>query len=250
MTKKKARKKKINQKPSRENIFVARFKKMLEESGLKQTQIEELSKKRIKQTYVAQLLHAGTVPTSLDTLNLLSKILRSPEKELRIYAFLERAARELDSLDLTWEDVKKDLKKVHSEKLTIPVFKFANLKKSLSLKGYPSSKGDSYISMSIDNGAYYPQYTYGVLMDSPLLHPRVKQGEIALFSSVGKETIEEEYGMLREKTTDSLYVGRLIENPSYLIIESQRPIYKISHIQKKDILFIHKVVGVLEAKPI
>ena len=250
MTKKKAPKKKKNQKPARENIFVAEFKRMLEESGLKQIQIEELSKKRIKQTYVAQILHSGTVPTSLDTLNELSRILKKPEKELRIYAWLERAERELDGLDLKWEDVKKDLKKVHSEKLTIPVFKFANLKKSLSVKGYPSAKGDSYINLSIDNGAYYTPYTYAVLMDNPLLHPRVKQGEIALFSNAGKEILEEEYGMLREKITDSLHVGRLIESPSYIIVESQRPTYSIAHIQKKDILFIHKVVGVLEPKPI
>lgn len=249
MTKKKTTKEKKNKKPARTNIFVAEFKKMLEESGLKQVQIEDLSKRRIKQGYLAQILHYGTVPTNLDTLDELARILNKPVKDLRRYAWLERAERELDRLKLTWEDVNKGIHKVESKKLNIPLFKFANLKKSLSIKGYPSAQGDSYIYLSLDDGAFYTPYTYAVLMDNPLLYPRVRQGEIAIFSNAGKEIMEEEYGMLREKIHNNIHVGRIIESPSYIIVESQRPSYSIARIQKRDILYIHKVVGVLESKP-
>lgn len=125
MTKKKPTKEKKNRKPVRTNIFVAEFKKMLEESGLKQIQIEDISKKKIKQGYVAQILHYGTVPTRLDTLDELARILNKPVKDLRRFAWLERAERELERLKLTWEDVNKEMLKVESKKLNIPLYKFA-----------------------------------------------------------------------------------------------------------------------------
>lgn len=219
-------------------IFATVIKKAMDEKNIKQADFRKLSGGRITQSGIGAVMR-GVVPRALGAITQIAKVIGEKEENLRIYAVLDIIERETKRYRVKWGDVCKEVAKMYMGTHSLPVYDLDRLKECLSDKGYPAKESESYVEVATD----YGPYAYAVKVDSDILAPRVMQGEIAIVSIKDKgKGITEEYGIVADKKK-RLHVGRIIEHPHYVILETMRP-YGISHMERKDIVFLHRVVAI------
>lgn len=209
--------------------------KDMKENGVKQIDFMKLTGGTITQSQIAAILR-GVVPKKPHQIDIIAKTLGRTQSDYRELAALDIVDKELK----TWGFNAHELYSKRGPatiKYKLPVFKKNRLQESLSQKGYPKNKPDTYIEVP----TLYGKYAYGVSIEDSSLFPRVFPGETIIISQDFKTNPVEDYAVVRTKK--HLFIGCVRTHTQYLIVEVYSP-YKTEMISKKDILFYHKIIGI------
>ncbi len=230
------------------NLLASEVKKALDERNMKAVDAERASKGILNPGAITVIMR-GNVPRSKEVLDTLDRIFDRPKGFFRTVAAAVFASREIANLGTTVRAVASYLidGKVSStakaiptrETYSIPVFYATDLKSVLDDKGYikPRIKPAMSVELSTD----YGPYAYGVLDVSSYMHPRVLSGEIAILSSMERQSPDQDFGVVGLKKGQVL-IGSILTGPGMLTVTTSNP-YSINSYRKKDVRFIHRVVG-------
>ncbi len=220
-------------------LFADELKRLMDEKGLKQVDSRKIAAIVVTQSTIAAIFR-GFVPRNMEVINQIAKVLDVDARTMRILVFSDVVSGEMARYGLQVEDICKEYKVSSIKRHRIPLYNQSELLSAISEKGYPVSEGE-YIDLAIDCGSY----AYAVKIETDVFRPRILPGEIAVMRGNVHFNGGDNFGIV--KTLSKLYMGKIMLLENYVVVESLSP-YEISHIRKKDVEFMHKVVMIIDVK--
>lgn len=215
-------------------LLSSEIRKAMKEENVKQVDIAKLTKGVVRQSALSSILK-GDIPNKPHIIDHIAVALKRDPNEFRRLAAMDIIDQKLRVFGLTRRDIFK--KEKAEKKYNLPVYKKSLLREGLDAKGYPKAKPASYIEIPF----FYGTYAYAVAVEDTCLHPRVLPGEIMIISQDYNLNPTEDYGVVCIK--NDMFIGVVREHVNFFIIETVSP-YKSHQVFKKDVLYIHKCVGI------
>lgn len=221
--------------------FAQEIQRAMLEKNLRQVDIEERSKGKVSSALIFAIFKRGSIPRK-EVIDELSNVLGLPSEELRLLAIRDSVERDLQKLDLKWEDLMGLVREEKEQEHKVPLFSLRELKTSFNEKGIYTKKP----AASLKTCHALSPLDYAVKVTTAIISPHVLPGGIAVFSPAYKSGYPEDYGIVRTK--NAVHLGRIIESKTDIYVDTSLP-FTTTQIPRREALYIHKLFLVLKGRP-
>ena len=219
-------------------MFLKELKRLMALRGLTSANVEEKSKKKVKYSHI-QSFFRGSLPQHRETIEELAKLLGVDSATLKVLAITEMTDRACEKFGISKAEAFGSIRQQSTAAKKIPVVPLSGLLPFLSGDGTPSKKAESYI----DNFGNFEKDTYGVILEDRIFGDCVSPGDIAILSGDPRwKRGLEDYGIVGAKS--GIYGGKILDFSKGITVQKVEP-YSAEFIEKKEVLFVHRLIGML-----